>query len=170
MLEFLIGIGGIVIGILFNELIRRMNRIEELNKQIFNKRMDEYIALHALMNKQYSLLGEMIESLEDYSQDERNKMSSILIFPIAQFNDRSFFISEELAVQTTSLFMGVEDVEIKELSEYEKKIGQAFKNTMQMIKNESGVARVNEKYKRMFNYHHKSDILDYYSKIKREKR
>lgn len=121
MLEFLIGIGGIVIGILLNELIRRMNRIEELNKQIFNKRMDEYIALHALMNKQYSLLGEMIESLEDYSQDERNKMSSTLIFPIAQFNDRSFFISEELAVQTTSLFMGVEDVEIKELSEYEKR-------------------------------------------------
>lgn len=168
-MEAIIGIFGIIVGILVSEVIRWTNRIEILNNQIFQERLKDYINLFNLMQESYNQILQLFDSFEKISEEEREEIISKIIFPIVEFGDlNSFFISEELLVQCSTLFMGVEEISLKNIEEISKKYIADYKLTIEMIKNESGINILNKNYKNIFGYKHKSKMITHYMNLKKE--
>lgn len=162
-MDFFYGIAGVVLGIFLNELIRRNNRTENLNDQIFNRRLEEYIELHDLLVNQYQIILELFDNFNEFNDEQKLEIISDVIFPIVIFNDKkSFFLSEELIVQTSTLFMGIENIQEADIEKTSEKISIDYDKTIDMIKNESGIKKVNKNFKKILKYNHKSDIIKYY--------
>lgn len=169
-MDFLYAIAGVVLGVILNEFIRRNNRTEILNNQIFNRRLEEYIKLHDLLVNQYQMVLDLLDNFSDFNDEEKLEIISNIILPIVTFNDKkSFFLSEELILQTSTLFMGIEDSKDSDLEKLKIKIGNDYQKTMEMIKNESGIKKVNKNFKSILKYKHNSPIIEYYKKQKNQK-
>jgi hypothetical protein len=142
----LIGIIGVLVGIVLNEYLRRQNRIEQYSRVVFEKRLAAYEALADLINAGSSVASEVIDNPK-FTKEERHALISSAIFPLAGFADKEqLYIDEELGAHCTALFMGVED--IHDAKEHEKE--ELLKNfysmrseTYRMIREDSGVARIN---------------------------
>ena len=89
-------------GYFISELLRRWNRIESYNSQIFSKRLDVYCKLYSLWNKAYCDVIDFIENLKESKQEYEHKQDIhteifVLIRPFLLYLDESsLFLSEEL--------------------------------------------------------------------------
>ena len=171
-MEVVIGLLGIIIGIVLAEIIRRANRIESLNNQIFNVRLKAFIDLYRLMQDTYVEVSEFIDNFKNYDQVIWNEMASKTIFSIVCFTDQNgFLISEQLKLQCCTLYMGLEDIDSKSIDSYRSELQEKHKNTIIMIQNESGINRINKNLKGIIRFSHKSPVIEYYNLLnKKEKR
>lgn len=168
-MEIIIGIGGIIFGVILNEVVRRNSRIESFNTQIFNERLEKFNELYMLLHKTYEEATQFLESFNKYSDEEWWEISNSLIFRLVTFGDESgFFISDELKVQCSSFYMGIEDVDTDTLESYHKVLQQNHRVTIEMVLNESGINRINKSMRGIIGYKHNSQVIKYYRKLKRK--
>lgn len=168
----LIGLLGVLIGILLNEMLRRRNRIESYATRVFDKRLEIYEGLYTRVCVSGEIANDVIKNPK-YSQKERHEIVSATIHDIAGWCDsHEMYINEELAVHCTPLLMGVEEIyDIEDGNEKKDQIEQ-FRNNLQnakkMIRKESGIQDIEKMFSSITKPKHTSPIIDYYRKKRRE--
>ena len=91
-----LGMLGVVVGSLLNELLRRGRRAEAYSSIIFEKRLRTYEDLMGLIHRGGDFAQEAIDNAS-LSYEERHELISKAIGPIAEFADQnSLYIDEEL--------------------------------------------------------------------------
>ena len=167
----IIGIVGVVIGILLNEMVRRVNRKELFSEIVFNKRLEAYEYLLELIDEGQSVCCEIIDNPK-LTGEQKHEMVSNMILPICEWGDKKrLYLDEEIAVHCMTLFMGIEDVDFsnKESKEdYLKKYNTNLIKARKMIYEDSGVAKTNKLFKSINKPKIDSDVIDYLRTIKKE--
>ena len=79
-----------IAGYLISEIIRRINRAESFNTQIFNKRLDVFSELYSTWNRAYMDISNFIEAIIDGSFSENDDLDEthfILVSPLLKILD-----------------------------------------------------------------------------------
>ena len=164
---------GIVIGVIFNELLRRKNRIENFSSTIFEKRLNIYEQLFKKVQEDYSIISDIISN-PSYSKEECNTIISSIIYDLACFGDENnFYIDKDLSAHCTALWMGVEDIcpiideneRKKVLCEYNEK----YKNTIRMIEEDAGIYQLKNLFKSINKPKFESPIIDLLNELRKGK-
>ncbi|WP_170328725.1 hypothetical protein [Ruegeria arenilitoris] len=146
----IIGILGVIIGVLLNEIMRRRNRRELYAPKIFERRLSAYEGLIEHILQGSKIATKVIDS-DDLSRAERHELISTVVFGMIEFVEKyHLYIDEELSVHCMALFMGVED--IHDASESDKqglldRYYQMRKEALRMAAEDSGVAEINRYFK-----------------------
>lgn len=170
-MEYLISIITFFAGFIISELIRRMNRAETFNTQIFNKRLEVYCGLYALWNKTYSNMVDFAEAIADDELEQEARLDAHLklLTPLLNYLDaNSLFLSEELVVQCSSAYLGFDDSSKDDAAKYLSNIQAQNKAVIAMIKAESGLDMLNKNIKNIIHYRHKSPVISYYHRMRKE--
>lgn len=149
----LIGIGGVLVGVIANELLRRTRRIETYTARVFDVRLAKYEELMGLLYAASKIASDVIEN-SDYSAEERHALISAALFPIAEFTDKNeLYIDSDLAAHCVATFMGAEDIRdienVDEQNETKDIIWNMYKLARQMIREDSGVAKIDKLFKKI---------------------
>jgi len=138
----LIGLVGVLIGALLSQVFHRQNRVETYSHKVFERRLEVYESLMALLQSGYEIACEVMEN-EKLSSEERHTLISEAIMPIASFVDKNgLYIDKYVAAHMTSAFMGAEDV-LAEADENEREalvnlIRSSYKTAKDIVLTESG--------------------------------
>ena len=171
-MEILSGLLGALIAIFFTELTRRLNRIELLNDKIFNERLQSYIDLYKAMSKKNFEINLLIYEYENFNLDKelfKHKVRNINLELTQYFDLNDFFFSEELVVHCVSIYFGLEEMTLEDKEIHKQRILESFSKAKEIIKDESGINRINIGHKKIIGYDHKSEIIDYLHKLKKER-
>jgi hypothetical protein len=102
----IVGILGVVLGVLLNEVMRRKNRREVYAPKIFEKRLSAYEGLAEHIQSGSEIADEVIENLS-LTKEQRHDLISVPISEIAKYVDsHRLYIDGELSAHCTALFMG----------------------------------------------------------------
>jgi hypothetical protein len=169
----LIGIFGVLVGIALNEYLRRRNRVEQYAVAVFQKRLGAYEKLADLINNGSEIAGEVIDNPK-LSKEERHNLISSIIIPIAEFTDKNrLYIDEDLGAHCTALFMGVEDIYDATKEEKEALLKSFYSmrtETYRMIKEDSGLARINSLFHSINRPLLSSPVIDRIRHLRSERR
>ncbi len=160
----LIGILGVLLGASLNELLRRKSRIEVYTVRVFDKRLEKYEELIALMKDASEVATDVMENPE-YTPEQRHELILAAIWPIAQFTeDNELYIDPELAPHCVATFMGAEDIQsIKDPQEREERsqeIRDMYVNAKRMIREDSGITEIDKLFKKMTKPRLSSPIIE----------
>lgn len=159
-----IGIFGTILGAGLNEFLRRNRRIESHMGHVFDKRIEKYEELMALLQRGYEVASDVMKN-SDYSPKQRHELISDVIFRIARFTeDNELYIDPELAPHCVATFMGAEDVlDIDDQREQELRrlcVRDNYVNTKRMIREESGIDKIDKLFKTIAKPRISSAIID----------
>ena len=161
----LIGIGGVLFGVLANELLRRNSRIETYTARIFDVRLAKYEELMGHLHAAYEIASDVMEN-PDYSAEEQHELISAAILQIAQFTDKNeLYIDSDLAVHCVAIFTGAEDVRdienADEQNDAKERIRDLYKLARQMIREDSGVAEIDKLLKKIAKPTFSGPVIEY---------
>ena len=109
MTQALIGVLGVLIGILVNEVIRRRRRIEDYSTRIFEKRLQVYEELYSRLHECYEAGNNVLSG--DHSAEERHEIMATLVFPLMEFMDKnSLYLNDEITVHCGGMWMSVDEI------------------------------------------------------------
>ncbi|MFA6981298.1 MAG: hypothetical protein WC209_18370 [Ignavibacteriaceae bacterium] len=165
----IIGILGLLLGIIFTELIRRRNRIENYSQKIFEKRFEVYEKLFQLVDSSYRNINDFIVNkslpLEERflgSYDEGMKV-------IKYCSDNRFYLSEEIVVligsaivNTSTIFESNDENEIEEVA---VQFRLDIREIETIIQKESGIREINKHFWSIGKVKYKGPVIDYYKKL-----
>src|SRR5438477_617567 len=139
----LIGLGGVLVGIFINEMLRRRNRIGSYAGHVFDKRLEIYEGLYQRVAASGPLATDLIEN-PNYTQEERHQIVAAAVHDVAGWcDDNDMYINEELTVHCVPLLMGMEDVYVmKDEAKKQESITQFYENlraAKKMIRKEAGI-------------------------------
>ena len=168
----LIGLIGVLLGILLNEILRRKNRIEGYAARAFDKRLEIYEGLYERIGVAGEMAMDVIENSE-YSTEQRHEIVSTAIHAIATWCDTNdMYINEELTVHCVPLLMGVEDIygmaDTKEKEDRTKQFREDFRSAKKMIRKEAGIEDIEGLFSSIVKPKRSSAIIDYYRSQKRK--
>lgn len=151
MQSALIALAGVLLGALLGEYFRRRNRIEIYSQKIFERRLEVYEGLMALVQDAYTTASHVIEN-NQLSQDERQALISSAIHSIADYTDaNTLFVDSYVSAHATAMVMGVEDIpDISDKVERASEIARFRSDYVlakKMILEESGIQQINEHFK-----------------------
>jgi len=156
-------------GFIISEIIRRLNRAESFNTQIFNKRLDVFCELYSIWNSAYDNMTTFIETIANDTVPNDVNLSEHhfkIVEPLLRYIDeKALFFSEELCVQCGAAFLGFDDFTKEGCKQYLENLQQQNKIVTTMIKCESGLNMLNKNIKGIIRYKHKSAIISYYKKV-----
>ena len=165
-----IGIVGVVVGAMLNEIMRRRNRRELYAPQIFEKRLAVYEELIKKIHEGSKVANEVIES-DKFTHRQRHKLISLVIQDIAEFTDfHRLYLDEEISLHCVALFMGVEDIRNaaeKDKQELLANFYQMRKEALSNVAEDSGVAEINRLFKTINKPKIDGELIRYYRKIKK---
>lgn len=168
-----ISIATFIFGFIIAELIRRWNRAETFNSCIFNTRLKVYCDLFSLIANVYSEMTEFIETAKKDSDSYGTEIEEIhfsIVEPLLRFIDENaLFLSEELCIQCSAMFM-CNAWEDGDWLRYSENIMKQNKNAVEMIKVESGMSYLNKSMKKIIKYSHNSPIISYYHKMSKQQK
>ncbi|MDU9394713.1 hypothetical protein [Pseudomonas sp. zfem002] len=170
----LIGLFGVVLGLLANELLRRKNRIENYAQKTFEKRLDIFEELYSRLCACGSV-GSQIISSPSLDPEVMHQLVSDAVHDMAEWCDlHALYLNEEVTLQCVSLLMGVEDIhEVADPDEKQKMIDDfhvQLRYTKNMLKKESGIEDVNKSFTKMIKARYSSPVIDYYRSMKKARR
>ena len=173
MEKALIALAGVLIGILLNEHFRKRSRIETYSQRIFDKRLEVYEGLMAIIQESYNVASEVIENSE-LSKENRHTIISGAIVPLAKYtDDNALYLDSYIGAQATALLMGVEDIQdIEDKLEKESAISRFradYKATKEIIIADSGVAEVNKHFEAISKSNPSTPIIEYIKKHEKNK-
>jgi hypothetical protein len=167
----LIGLGGVPLGIVLGEFLRRRQRAEQFAAAIFAKRLEAYDTLLNILFESDRIATEVIENT-NLSAAERHELISAAIMPIAEHTTRSvLYIDEELGAHCTALFMGVEELRDLPEAEREARLAQfrgEWRETRRMILEDSGVTKVNKLFRDINRPRITSPVIERIRELKKE--
>ena len=147
----LIGLVGVLIGALLSQVFHRQNRVETYSHKVFERRLEVYESLMALLQSGYDIASEVMEN-DLLSNEERRALISEAIMPIAAFVDEhALYIDKYVAAHMTSAFMGAEDVlaatDEKEREALVSAIRSSYKTAKEIVRTESGAEEINKHFR-----------------------
>jgi hypothetical protein len=162
----LIGLVGVLLGILLNEMLRRRNRIEGYAARVFDKRLEIYEGLYERIGVAGDMATDVIEN-PDYSPEQRHEIVSAAIHGIATWCDSNdMYVNEELTVHCVPLLMGVENIyamaDAKEKEDRVKRYREDFRNAKKMIRKEAGIEDIERMFSGIVKPKRSSAIIDHY--------
>lgn len=161
-----------IAGYVISELIRRLNRAENFNTQIFNKRLDVFSELYCKWNQTYQNMSRFIESIGTSGETDKSTLlveHFSIVEPLLHYLDENaLFISKELQVQCGAALLPGDGFSKEECDRYLNEIAEQNKAVTAMIEAESGMTMLNKNIKKIINYQHRSEIVDYFKKIERD--
>jgi hypothetical protein len=168
----IIGVLGVLLGIVFNEFIRRKNRIENYSQKIFENRLEVYEKLYELVDQASTTITDFIDdeslSMEDKYNEAYEEGAKVLEY----CTQKQFYLNEEIIVLIGSAFVGTSTIfeteDEKEIEDEIQKFRLDIKDAKQMILKESGIDEINKHFKSVAKVKYKSAIIDYYRKLKRK--
>ena len=160
----LIGLSGVIAGAVLNEVIRRSRRVETFSPTIFEKRLAKYEKLMALVQAGYEVASEVMTN-PDHSPQERHVLISEAIHSIAKFTDQEeLYIYPYLGAHCVAAFMGAEDVlsieDPQERAIAEQEVCQMYAEAKRMIREDSGVHKVEKLFRKIHKPRLTSPIID----------
>lgn len=169
----LIGLVGVLVGALLGQIFHRNNRVEVYSHKIFERRLEAYEGLLALLNEAHYAAMEVMENSE-LNYESRHEIMSSVIGPIAEHSDRNaLYLDGYVSAHATATFMGAEDVQdIKEESERESAVDDflsIYKMAKKMILEESGVRQINKHFKLVAKPKPDSPIVRRIKELERER-
>lgn len=166
-----VGIVGVVVGVLLNELMRRRNRRELYAPRIFEKRLTAYEGLIEQIDQGSKVAKEVIES-DDLSEEQRHDAISVVVLEMAEFTEKNrLYLDEDLIVHCVGLFMGVEDIHDASEEDGQKLRDQyrhMRKEAFRMAVEDSGVAEINRLFKAINTPKIDGALIRYFRAAKRE--
>ncbi|WP_285417886.1 hypothetical protein [Pseudomonas sp. efr-133-TYG-5] len=162
----LIGMIGVIIGIFFNEFIRRANRIESYAQKTFDKRLEIFNELYQRVSECGSLGQRVISEIELPSEERYELISDAIIEFAGWCDNHGLYLPEEVSLHCMTLLMGVE--EIPDIEDENQKL-ERIKNfqtqlryAKEMIRKESGIEDINKTFASMTKAKYSSPIIEYY--------
>ena len=174
MPQALLAIASLLLGVALNEWIRRSNRIESYSVAIFKKRLGIYEELWKKIVEAKDVAEEVIENTA-LTAEQRHELISTVVLGIAGFCDENiFYLNEEVTLQCCGLFMGVEDIQGEANIAKKKKLvaryRDGYQQTLEIIRAEAGLKRINELFRTVTKAEYSSDMIEYFRKLKKERR
>ena len=168
----LIGLVGVLLGIVINEVLRRRNRIENYATRIFDKRLEIFEELYARVSAAGEIGIDVIENPK-YSPEQRHEIVSVAIHEIAGWCDKNdMYISVELTLLCTPLLMSIEEIhDVQDSNEKQsliKQFREELRNAKKMIRKEAGIEDIERMFSSITKPKYTGPIIDYYRKKKRE--
>ncbi len=172
MEEALIGLLGVLVGLLVNEYFRKNNRIENYSSKVFEKRLQIYEELMAIVDKNGILVSSTLEN-NKLTPKKKHEICFPAGLEALKFIDANqLYLNEEIGIHIGATFVMASDIadldddsKIKSsLIEFGHSIGQA----KSMIKSESGVEELNNLFKKITKSKHSSPVIDYFRSLKKE--
>lgn len=165
---------GIIIGIIFNELLRRKNRIEVFSSVVFERRLSIYEQLYTKVQEGQSIINDIISN-PSYSKEECVDIISNTILDLAAFSDKNgFYIDRDLAAHCTALWMGLEDIcpisDDNERNQLIHEYTEKYKNTIRMIEEEAGINQLKNLFKSINKPKFNSPTIDRINELRKEMR
>jgi hypothetical protein len=172
MKEIFVGLIGIIIGIVFSEILRRLNRSEIFASQIFSERLRVYEGLYDIVHHFPETIS-AVSDPEKLSFEEARRMVSEAIGVCGRYCDKnSFYLDDESAIQSMTPLMGLEDIRnIQDFEEREKQaqeIRDEVLKTQKMKRDKSGMTKIDKFFRKTHKSDIKSDALEYWRKIRTE--
>lgn len=162
----LIGTVGVLIGILFTELIRRRNRIENYSQKIFEKRLEILEELYRRVCVCGEIGHEVTTNTKATSEDRYDLINATIIDMTEWCDEKGLYLNEEISLHCATLLMGIEDVlDIENEAEREvaiKSFNTQLKYAKEIIKKESGILDINKSFASMIKAKYSSPIIEYY--------
>lgn len=172
MTEALIGLAGVLLGLLISEYFRRRSRIEDYAKDVFAKRLKVYEELHSKMSEARRIAPDIMDS-PDFSEEERKRVWSDVVFDIADFNDRNeLYINEEIAIHCFLTLIGVEDIfyieDAKEQENEREKFNRNSARVISLIRDETGLEKIDRHFGTLTKPRRRSEYIKLYREAKRK--
>lgn len=159
-------------GYIISEIIRRMNRAENFNTQIFNKRLDIFSELYCIWNNTYENVSNFFHDILDnkFTSDiDLHEEQLRIVEPLLKFLDeKALFFSQELCVQCGAAFLRPDEYTEETCQKYLELIQEQNKIVTKMIRDESGLTMLNKNIKGIIGYRHKSELITYFKRIKKK--
>lgn len=152
------GIISVLVSALISEFIRRRNRADAYASVVFTKRVEAYEKLFNLLNQHQVFSGQL------GSAEEAKIAISASIHKFIDFaSNHGFYVNDDIAMAAVALNMGLEDY--PDLPEdkrkaYEERYFQDRKNLLHMIKQDSGIDKMNKIFKAAYQPRYQSDFID----------
>ena len=166
-----VGIVGVVVGAMLNELMRRRNRRELYAPRIFEKRLAAYEGLIEKIDLGSKVADEVIES-DDLTEEQRHDLIGDVVHEVAEFTEKNrLYLDEELAAHCVALFMGVEDIHDTNEKDRQESLDhyrEMRKEALRMAAEDSGVAEVNRLFKSINKPKIDGTFIRYLREAKRE--
>lgn len=173
MSNVVVAICSLLIGAALSEWIRRVNRIETFVPLVFNRRFDAYEQLWKQLLTADRIAHDVMNH-PDLKAEERRKLENNLVMELAEFCDeKQMLLSEDLIVHCCTLFMEVASVQgIAEENERRAAIARYSENyakAKDMIRQETGLARLDKLLGTITKARYSSDVIDYYRQAKKDR-
>lgn len=169
ILGSIIGIGGIFIGIIISEFIRRKSKIEQFSETYFSKKIEIYDRLiedFMELTNLYSHISEL-----DDSTDNKMELWHSKVLEFIGWMDKQFlYLSHELTVHIISvLIMAGES--ISEAEKINKKnVLKEFSETKLIIKKSLGLNSIEREFGKTSKTKISSEPIKYLNKIKKKRK
>jgi hypothetical protein len=174
MSQALLAIASLFLGVALNEWIRRSNRIESYSAAIFQKRLGIYEELWKKVMAAREVAEDVIRDTT-LTAEERHELISVVVLSIAGFCDENnLYVNEEVAVHCCALFMDVEDIQDETNATKREEMISRYRNAcvkaLEIIREETGLKRINELFRVLTKANYSSDTIQYYRKLQNEYR
>ncbi len=158
---------GTMLGAGLNELFRQRQRIEAYAVRVFDKRLEKYEELMALLQAAYLVASDVMQK---NGRTSKQRIDAA-VFPIVQFlDDNELYIDEELGIHCIATFMGAEDVQDTENPQERKKrqqeIYDKYKDAKRMIREDSGIAKIDKMFKGITKPRLSGSVIEYVRYLK----
>ena len=170
ILSILIGPIGIVLGIVINEHFRKKSQESIYGEEIFKKRFAIYETLYEKVQNAYEV-GDKLLSETKSSREERLQKWAPFVLDLAAFLDKNrLYINENISAHVAVSMVGVEDVaemEGRKLKKTKDDYLRSWKQTEDLIKEDSGLKRLEEFFGKINKPNLTSDWIEYMEKLKK---
>lgn len=166
-----VSIISLVVGALLTEYLRRSNRTELYIPIVFEKRLVAYEGLLERVEKGNEIANEVINN-EKLTAEERHELISEALHGVAGYTDKNrLYLDEELSLHCVAMFMGVEDIQNASDEARENASEHYYhmrREALRMIKEDSGVARVNKLFETINRPKLEGPIIEYVREVRQK--
>lgn len=170
MTEGLIGIIGILVGVLLNELFRRSNRIENYSSRIFDKRLQIYEELLARLQETSEFVSDIVKAEELQAEEKHESCHPKILNLLGYCDSNQLYLNDEIIVHIGATFCRIGEIIDSDDQAFRDSEFQEFwrdiNNAKGMIKAESGIEEMNALFKKITKAKHSSPIIEYYRRGK----
>ena len=167
LLSSLIGVGGVVIGLLLSELLRRRSRIEKFSEVYYSKRIEAYEKMYedfVTLTGLFSDLKELNESTEIKMKVWHEQVLEFLGFT----DTKALFLDQNLTVHLDMVLIGAGGFLEGDKDKTENEILSEFKQSKLLIRESLGLSNIERNFHSTAKPKVSSEYIGYFEKVKKQ--
>jgi hypothetical protein len=162
----LLGIAGTLAGILVTEYFKRKERVALYSDTIFKKKLDAYEKLYFMLQNIYAKADVLFADTK-LSLQEKHNIWQPASLEVANYLDKhSLYINDDIAAHCMSALIAVDDYLGSPTKRDLKQYYEDRQATYRLIKEDSGIGRINNFFNIVNKPKIKSEILDYLNEVR----